>query len=54
MLGVLTQPDLTRIGVWAATTAPDRSALRRRLENRLGPDWVNVIAAQTPSSAPPR
>ncbi|MEU2865998.1 WhiB family transcriptional regulator [Streptomyces mirabilis] len=50
----LTHPDLTRIGVWAATTAPDRTALRRRLENRLGPNWVDVLAAETPSTAPLR
>ncbi|MEV5785067.1 WhiB family transcriptional regulator [Streptomyces sp. NPDC052287] len=40
----LTHPDLSRGGVWAATTAPERAALRRRLEKRLGPDWVNVLA----------
>ncbi|MFJ9482668.1 WhiB family transcriptional regulator [Streptomyces mirabilis] len=40
----LTHPDLTRTNVWAATTAPERAALRKRLAGRLGPNWVGVIA----------
>ncbi|MGP4004472.1 WhiB family transcriptional regulator [Streptomyces sp. 8N706] len=40
----LAHPDLTRVGVWAATTTRQRGQLRRRLANRLGPDWVGVIA----------
>ncbi|MFD1277906.1 WhiB family transcriptional regulator [Streptomyces kaempferi] len=34
----LTHTDLSRGGVWTATTEPERAALRRRLEKRLGPD----------------
>ncbi|MEV5432765.1 WhiB family transcriptional regulator [Streptomyces sp. NPDC052701] len=40
----LANPGPSRIGVWAATTPRERSALRRRLTMRLGPDWVGVIA----------
>ncbi|MFF0001441.1 WhiB family transcriptional regulator [Streptomyces avermitilis] len=47
----LAHPDQTRIGVWAATTAPECATLRRRLKSRLGPDWVDVL---TTGTAPPR
>ncbi|MET9497450.1 WhiB family transcriptional regulator [Streptomyces sp. NPDC006552] len=40
----LAHADLIRIGIWAATTPRQRTQLRHRLEDRLGPDWVNVIA----------
>lgn len=40
----LTHPDETRIGVYAATTPGQRRRLRRRLAERLGPDWTRVIA----------
>ncbi|MEU8952452.1 WhiB family transcriptional regulator [Streptomyces sp. NPDC048489] len=50
----LLHPDLSRDGVWAATTAPDRSALRRRLEERLGPQWTDVLATKTTTASPPR
>ncbi|MFE5372804.1 WhiB family transcriptional regulator [Streptomyces mirabilis] len=40
----LAHPDLTQVGVWAATTTRQRGQLRRRLESRLGPDWVGVLA----------
>ncbi|MGW7130026.1 WhiB family transcriptional regulator [Streptomyces bobili] len=40
----LAHPDLTQIGVWAATTTRQRTELRRRLVARLGPDWVGVVA----------
>ncbi|GAB2606878.1 hypothetical protein GCM10027168_44660 [Streptomyces capparidis] len=42
----LANPDLTRVGVWAATTPRDRAALRRRLVDRLGEDWVGVVSAR--------
>jgi WhiB family redox-sensing transcriptional regulator len=41
----LVNPKLTRIGVWAATTPRERTGLRRRQADRLGPDWVAKIAA---------
>ncbi len=40
----LAYPDLAKVGVWAATTPRQRQQLRRRLESRLGPDWVGVVA----------
>ncbi|MEW2078791.1 WhiB family transcriptional regulator [Streptomyces sp. NPDC013433] len=40
----LANPGPSRIGVWAATTPRERSILRRRLQMRLGPDWVGVVA----------
>ncbi|MFI8194698.1 WhiB family transcriptional regulator [Streptomyces sp. NPDC085946] len=40
----LANPGPSRIGVWAATTPRERGALRRRLQMRLGPDWVGVVA----------
>jgi hypothetical protein len=40
----LANPTLTTTGVWAATTPKQRTALRRRLVARHGPDWVGVVA----------
>ncbi|MFI1293345.1 WhiB family transcriptional regulator [Streptomyces sp. NPDC020792] len=40
----LANPQLTPSGIWAATTARQRTALRRRLQIRLGLDWVGVVA----------
>ncbi|MFF4227419.1 WhiB family transcriptional regulator [Streptomyces abikoensis] len=40
----LANPDMTHVGVWAATTTRERSTLRRRMIQRLGPDWVAVVA----------
>ncbi|GHB68060.1 hypothetical protein GCM10010377_68720 [Streptomyces viridiviolaceus] len=40
----LANPTLTREGIWAATTARERTTLRRRLVERLGKDWVGVVA----------
>jgi WhiB family redox-sensing transcriptional regulator len=40
----LTHPAETRVGVWAATTARERTRLRQRLAGRLGTGWVTVIA----------
>ncbi|MYY80843.1 MULTISPECIES: WhiB family transcriptional regulator [unclassified Streptomyces] len=42
----LANPDLTRTGVWAATTARDRKQLRKQLVTRLGDDWIGVVAEQ--------
>ncbi|MEU7151199.1 WhiB family transcriptional regulator [Streptomyces sp. NPDC045456] len=42
----LAHKELTPTGVWAATTARQRTALRQNLERRLGPDWVGVAAEQ--------
>lgn len=58
----LAHPDLTMVGVWAATTPRQRQQLRRRLKNRLGPDWVGVVARRdqaarqrrTASTRPPQ
>ncbi|MFC9916224.1 WhiB family transcriptional regulator [Streptomyces sp. NPDC127197] len=41
----LANPELTPSGIWAATTARQRTTLRRRLQIRLGLDWVGVVAA---------
>jgi hypothetical protein len=42
----LANPSLTRTGVWAATTPGKRGALRNQLVQRLGDDWVGVVAEQ--------
>lgn len=47
----LTHRDMAR-GVWAATTGAERGALRRRLKQRLGPNWQSILAATTPATAP--
>ncbi len=47
----LANPQLTPVGVWAATTARQRTELRRRLVERLGEDWVGVFAAQDAARA---
>jgi transcription factor WhiB/Lsr2 protein len=39
----LANPALTPVGVWAATTPRQRPELRRRLTERLGPDWPSVV-----------
>ncbi|MGK5500481.1 hypothetical protein [Streptomyces sp. URMC 125] len=41
---MLAHPDSTVVGVWAATTAAERGALRRHLRERLGEDWGEVVA----------
>ncbi|WP_331724771.1 WhiB family transcriptional regulator [Streptomyces canus] len=40
----LANKHLTRHGIWAATTPGQRTDLRNRLTDRLGPDWINVLA----------
>ncbi|MEV6439869.1 WhiB family transcriptional regulator [Streptomyces anulatus] len=42
----LANPDLTKTGVWAATTKRDRTQLRKQLVARLGDNWVAVMANQ--------
>ncbi|WP_370424344.1 WhiB family transcriptional regulator (plasmid) [Streptomyces sp. QH1-20] len=42
----LANPKLTKNGVWAATTSRDRTKLRKKLVDRLGEDWVAVVAEQ--------
>ncbi|MGW1966373.1 WhiB family transcriptional regulator [Streptomyces sp. NPDC001935] len=44
LLWTLANPSLTRRGVWAATTSGKRAELRRRMVQRLGEDWVGVVA----------
>ncbi|MEU1458850.1 WhiB family transcriptional regulator [Streptomyces avermitilis] len=40
----LANPQLTTEGIWAATTPRQRTALRHQLTQRLGRDWVAVVA----------
>ncbi|WP_442817235.1 hypothetical protein [Streptomyces sp. NBC_01334] len=40
----LAHPTQARLGVWAGTTARERTHLRQRLADRLGTDWVTVVA----------
>ncbi|MFF3208367.1 WhiB family transcriptional regulator [Streptomyces sp. NPDC002962] len=40
----LAHPSEARLGVWAGTTARQRPHLRQRLADRLGTDWVTVVA----------
>jgi hypothetical protein len=42
--GALANPSLTPTGIWAATTARQRTTLRHRLQVRLGLDWVGIVA----------
>ncbi|MGW4825439.1 WhiB family transcriptional regulator [Streptomyces sp. NPDC004227] len=47
----LAHPELTPEGIWAATTARERTGLRQRLTARLGTDWVGVVAHRRAGSA---
>lgn len=40
----LVNEDLTEVGIWAATTPRQRKTLRQRMADRLGPDWIDVLA----------
>ncbi|GHF33809.1 WhiB family transcriptional regulator [Streptomyces fumanus] len=40
----LVNEPLTRIGIWAATTPGQRTDLRKRMADRLGPAWIDVLA----------
>ncbi|MFC7796226.1 WhiB family transcriptional regulator [Streptomyces cinereoruber] len=42
----LVHKPLAREGVFAGTTPGQRNALRRRLADRLGPEWIDVLAAR--------
>ncbi|MEU3050384.1 WhiB family transcriptional regulator [Streptomyces sp. NPDC006984] len=42
----LVNKTLTAENVFAGTTPGQRRALRRRLADRLGPDWADVLAAR--------
>lgn len=42
----LVNKPVTRFGIWAATTPGQRNGLRKRLADRLGPDWIDVLAHQ--------
>lgn len=42
----LVNKPVTKVGIWAATTPGQRTALRKRMADRLGPDWIDVLAAQ--------
>lgn len=50
----LANPALTRRGVWAATTPRIRARLRQRLVQRLGDDWVGIVANSNRRRAPQR
>ncbi|MFE1442941.1 WhiB family transcriptional regulator [Streptomyces sp. NPDC058739] len=41
----LVQKPITKQGIYAATTPSQRTALRGRVADRLGPDWIDVLAA---------
>lgn len=43
----LTHPAETSTNIWAGTTAGERTRLRTRLEQRLGPAWGDVLADTT-------
>jgi len=42
----LVNKPVTKVGIWAATTPSQRTALRKRIADRIGPDWIDVLAAQ--------
>ncbi|WP_134656267.1 WhiB family transcriptional regulator [Streptomyces sp. H23] len=42
----LVNKPLTKVGIYAATTPGQRTELRKRMAERLGPDWIDVLAAQ--------
>ncbi|MFE1198504.1 WhiB family transcriptional regulator [Streptomyces olivaceoviridis] len=42
----LVNKPLTKVGIFAATTPGQRTALRKRMVDRLGPDWIDVLADQ--------
>lgn len=44
LLWALVNKEATRVGVFAATTPGQRTELRKRLADRLGPDWIDVLA----------
>jgi WhiB family redox-sensing transcriptional regulator len=42
----LVNKPLTKTGIYATTTPGQRTALRKRMVDRLGPNWIDVLAAQ--------
>ncbi|MYS40659.1 hypothetical protein GTY23_05255 [Streptomyces sp. SID5998] len=46
LLWALVNKDLTKVGIFASTTPSQRTALRKRMVDRLGPDWIDVLADQ--------
>ncbi|MFB7245650.1 WhiB family transcriptional regulator [Streptomyces populi] len=46
LLWALVNESAARVGIWAATTPRERTQLRKRIADRLGPDWVELLAAQ--------
>jgi len=44
LLWALANPELTEHGIWAATSPKKRAHLRTSLVERLGADWVAVVA----------
>ncbi|OQQ13106.1 hypothetical protein B0675_39440 [Streptomyces sp. M41(2017)] len=46
LLWALVNKQATRVGIWAATTPRERNTLRKRIADRLGPDWVDALADQ--------
>lgn len=45
LLWALANPDLVPDGTWGGTTPEWRDAKRAQLADRLGDDWVSVVAA---------
>lgn len=48
----LVNEHLTPVGIFAATTPRQRKTLRDRLADRLGPDWIDVLARQGLATVP--
>lgn len=46
LLWALVNQQAARVGIWAATTPRERNTLRKRIADRLGPDWIDVLADQ--------
>lgn len=42
----LVNKPITSIGIIATTTPRQRTALRKRMVDRLGPGWIDILAAQ--------
>ncbi|MFF2101773.1 WhiB family transcriptional regulator [Streptomyces sp. NPDC058202] len=46
LLWALVNKEASSVGIWAATTPRERNTLRKRIADRLGSDWVDVLANQ--------
>ncbi|MER7496405.1 WhiB family transcriptional regulator [Streptomyces pharetrae] len=42
----LVNKNLAKVGIFAATTPAQCTALRKRMVDRLGPDWIDALADQ--------